>query len=151
MKRLNQITDFLIGLDLVAAENIDSWAENFKVQPINTYSVIYPAGFISCRMTYDAVIYIERFRHQSTPFELLLAQVSAWLANHGWRPDGENSTIVPDVDILDDQTADITLAIDFCEDIELVEWPGGPIELGDKRYQLRDLVINIAEDGEVTT
>lgn len=151
MKQLAAITQFIVGLNMVAAEQIDTWVENPKVEPAGTVKSNNDSVVIY-RQTYDAVIAIERYAHRVHPPELLFAQICAWLIEHdGDRFDRKDADLITDVDIMDDQTADIEITIDFHEEVEIVEYAGGPIELAGKRYQLRDLVLRYAEEGEVTT
>lgn len=150
MKQLTELARFITEQNLVAAENVDAWVENLKIVPAGT--VTSHNSIVVCRQTYTGVIFIERYPHKRLPPELLFALVSAWLMEHdGDRFDEKDADITTDVEIMDDETADIDIGVEFSEDIEIVEWPGGPIELKGQRYQLRELAINYAETGEVVT
>ena len=148
MIKLQQITAFIVGLDLVAAENIDAWVENPKIVPRG--KSMGEGGILLYTQTYDAVISIERFPHREHPAELLFGHVCAWLMEN----DGERDDIADpntDVDILDDETADIEINISFEEDVFAVPDPAGQIVLDGNHYRLADVVVDYAEDGEVTT
>lgn len=148
MKQLSAITNFLVELNLVAAEQIDSWVENPQVIVTGTFKGAN--SLVIHQQKYTALIAIERYPHRKIPVELLLAQISAWLIeNDGERADYEDAKITTDVEIMDDETADIEIGIDFIEEVEIVEYPGGPIQLNGKRYQLRELVLNYALTGDV--
>lgn len=150
MKQLAAITQFLIGLDLVAAEQIDSWVENPQIVP--AASVKSAGVLVIYRQTYTAVLAIERYPHRRIPAELLFAQISAWLIEHdSERFDNEEAKISTDVEIMDDETADIEIGIDFIEEVEIVEDAGGPISLDGKRWRLAEGTINYALTGDVTT
>jgi len=148
MVKLQQITAFIIGLDLVAAENIDAWVENPKIVPRG--KSMGDGGIVLYTQTYNAVIFIERFPHKTHPAELLFGQVCAWLIeNEGDRDD--IATPDTDVDILDAETADIEITISFEEDVLAVPDPAGTIVLAGINYRLADVVIDYADQGEVTT
>jgi hypothetical protein len=150
MKQLAAITEFLIGLDLVAAEQIDSWVEDPQIVPAGTIRT--NDALVIYRQTYTAVIAIERFPHRVHPAELLFAQISAWLIEHdGNRFDNQDAKLTTDVEIMDDDTADITVSIDFSEEVEIVQDPGGPIYLNGFHWRLADAVINYAVTGDVAT
>lgn len=143
MKQIQALTAFLKGLDLVAAENIDAWVENPRVVP--SFKSMGDGGMILFRQTYDAVLYIERYPHRRHPAELLFGQVCAWLYEHDVdRFDRKDADIATEVDVLDDQTADITLTLDFIEEVGAVPDPAGPIMAAGKRWRLAEPVVNYA-------
>lgn len=150
MKQLAAITSFLLDLDLVAAEQIESWVENPQMVPAGTVRIA--TGIVIYRQTYTAVIAIERFPHKRHPVELLFAHISAWLIdNDGDRFDDEDAKITTDVEIMDDNTADIEISIDFIEEVGMIEDALGTIMLSGKKYKLADIEIYYAETGEVST
>lgn len=146
MIKLQQITQFLVNLNLVDVSQIDSWVENPQIVPSG--KSLGSGGIVLYRQEYDAVISIERFPHKNHPAELLFGQICAWLMESD--PDrDEIAKPRTDVDILDDQTADIEITISFEENIEAVPDPAGTINLGGTLYRLADAVIDYAETGEV--
>lgn len=147
MIKLAQLTRFLIELNLVAAEQIDSWVENPRIVPSG--KSLGNGQIVMYRHEYDAVIVIERYPHKVHSAQLLFAHICSWVMNNDDRDEIARPRI--DVDILDDDTADIEISISFEEDGMVVEDPAGDIELYGKRYRLDDAVINYAETGEVTT
>lgn len=148
MIKLQQITKHLLSLNLVAAEQIDSWVENPQIIP--SAKSLGQGTVVLYRQTYDAVIYIERFNHQAHPAELLFGCVCAWLMEND---DDRDEIAAPrtDVEILDDNLADIEITISFEEDVIAVLDPAGLIELGGERYRLAGPVINYAESGDLRT
>jgi hypothetical protein len=150
MKKLAAITEFLLGLDLVAAEQIDSWVENPQIVPAGTVKT--NDSLVIYRQTYTAVIIVERFPHRVHPAELLFAHISAWLMdNDGERFDNQDAKITTDVEIMDDGTADIEISIDFIEEVEIVQDSGGPIYLNGFHWRLAEAVIDYALTGDVAT
>lgn len=148
MRQIKALTSFLLGLNLVAAENIGSLVENPKVEP--TAKSMGDGGMILFRQTYDAVIDIERYPHQRHPVELLFGQVSAWLLTYDVdRFDRKEASIQTDVEVLDAETANIMLVIDFIEEVGAVPDPSGPIEYNGQRWRLDVPVINYALEGDL--
>lgn len=147
MHKLAQITAFLVQQNLVAVEQIDSWVENPNIVPAGE---LRGDGIILYRQTYDAVISIERYPHKNHPAELLFALVCAWLMDNDADRD-DIPTPQTDVDILDDETADVEITISFEEDVIGIEDPAGPIPFNGLNYRLADDVIDYAETGEVKT
>ena len=148
MIKLGILHQFLINLDLVAAENIDSWVENPKIVPSGKN--LSHDSIILFRQEYDAVFSIERFPHQKTDVNYLFGKLCAWLMEN----DGDRDDIpepITDVDILDNGTADIEITISFTEDVEAIEDPAGTIVFNGKTYKLADAVVDVAEAGEVMT
>jgi hypothetical protein len=150
MIKLQQITAFLIGLDLVAAENIDTWVENPQVVP--RFTDLGDGQMIVYTQTYDAMIAIERYPHQVHDAELLFAQMCVWLIeNDESRLELNLPHPETDVTILDSKTADIDIVIRFEEDITAVEDESGPIAFQDKRYRLDGVTLSYAKEGEMAS
>ena len=148
MVKLQQITAFLVGLNLVAAENIDTWVENPQIVP--RFKSQGDGQIILYTQTYDAKLFIERYPHKVHDAELLFAQVCVWLIeNDEGRLDLQLPHPDTDVDILDDSTADIEITIRFEEDITAVIDESGPIEFGGQRYRLDDITLSYAKEGEM--
>ena len=148
MVKLQQITAFLVGLNLVAAENIDTWVENPRIVPWG--KEITDGQMVLFRQTYDAVLSFERWPHARHPAELLFAHVSVWLLeNDEDRFEKELAMPVTDVDILDAKTADVDITITFEEDITAVIDENGPITFGGQRYRLDDAVISYVKEAEM--
>ena len=149
MVKLGQLRQFIVDLNLVAVENIDSWAENIR---FNAVLKDQGNGLVLFRQDYDAVISIERFPHTTHPAELLFAQVIAWLIEHDEeRENQELDQPSVDADILDDKLADLDITIPFAEYIEAVPDENGPIVINGEKYALSNIEIDYAETGEVTT
>ncbi|GLP98677.1 hypothetical protein GCM10007891_05310 [Methylophaga thalassica] len=150
MKKLQAITDYLLNLNMVAAENIDAWAENARF--VGVAKDMGNDGMVLFRLHYTAAIVIERFPHQEHPAELLFGHVIAWLMdNDDLREELALDPPETDIDILDNQTADLEINIDFVEDVEIIQDAAGPLRLNGERYRLAPVRIDYALEGEVTT
>lgn len=148
MIKLEQLTAYLLNLNLVAAEQVDSWVEDPQIVP--AAKDLGQGSMVLYRQVYDAVIYIERFNHQKHPAELLFGCVCAWLMQNDTERD-EIAAPRTDVEILDDGTADIEITISFEEDVIAVLDPAGQIEFGGDRYRLAEPIIFYAEEGDLRT
>ncbi len=148
MKKIADITAFLINLNLVAAENIESFVDDPKVVPSGTE--VSHDSLVLYRCDYTCTVNIDDYPHKEHAAELLFGHVCAWLMNN----DCERLQIAQpriDVDILDNDTANIEIQIDFEEDVLAIEDPAGDIFLNNKYYRILDSDIFYAETGEVTT
>lgn len=147
MNKIKALTAFLIGLDLVAAENIESFVDDPKIIPSG--KVLSHNSIILYRQDYTATIYVEDYPHKEHPAELLFGQVCAWLLNNDERFDIPSPAV--NIDILDNATANIEISIEFKEDVTAIEDEAGPIELEGVRYRILDSDLFYAETGDVVT
>lgn len=146
MKQLARITQFVTCLNLVAAEQIDSWIDKLKIAPSATSKGI--GGAVIYRQSYSISLFIERYPHKVHSAELLFAHISGWLIdNDGERFDQKDADIEVEIDILDDETADIMISIDFIEEVGITEDPGGDIRFNGKYWRIAEPVINYALTG----
>jgi hypothetical protein len=151
MKKLKDITDFLLQLNLFASEQLESWAEDAELVYDGSTVSGNDGGIVLYRQEYTAQIVIERFDHQQFAAELLFAHVVAWLIDHDPYPHNEDRKPEFDIDILDNRKADITISIEFDEKVEILPDVDGPIVLQDQSWKLAPSVIDYAEEGDVTT
>lgn len=150
MVKLQQLTEFLLNLNLVAAEQIDSWVENPRMVPRG--KVVSEGQLVLFTQTYDAIFAIERYPHKRHSAELLFAHVSAWLIeNDSERAQLGLSNPQTDVDVLDDKTADIELTIAFEEDITAVLDEDGPISYMGGQYKLADVAIDYVNEADMAS
>lgn len=149
MKRIVQLHPFLVGLAIVAAEKIDSFIDEGETEIIGCYDPEYCASYdeIAVSITrYTATFFIAHFPQKRKSADLLFAQISAWLINQ----DLVNTAIQPDdatfvgnkfswnVDILNDDAANIEIRIPFREVVIASAADNGEIELDGKRYSLNE-------------
>jgi hypothetical protein len=147
MVKLGQLRAFIEQLNLVALENIDSWAENIRFRGVFKD---LGNGMVLFRQEYDAVISIERFPHERHPVELLFGQVCAWLIdNDPEREDQDVEQPTVDADILGGGMADLDITIPFVEDVEAIPDDNGPITINGETYQLANVLIDYAETGDL--
>ena len=144
MIKLQALTDYLRGRDLVPPEQLDSWAETSSVELIwkDTEDGLYMGDF-----NYSAVISFERFTDHPAR---LVALVGSWLETHDQDRDGLPQVTL-DIDMLDNDTADVTITIAFSEPQYLTEDPDGEIEAFGNKYTFKPFELWVAERGEVTS
>jgi len=139
MKQLAAFMVFLTELDLVAAEQITSYVDKVQLLPSGKIkgATVSPDTCVICRQKYTAMIDIERFPHAVHSPALLFAHVSGWLIDHDKnRYDLTDSQPEIIVDVLDEQTADVLIEIEFVEEVLLVSDNSGAIALAGKQWRL---------------
>lgn len=144
MIKLRALTRHLIERRVVAPEQLDSWAEQVAIDMIWKPDL---DGLHMSDMRYSAVVVIERFAGDPTRLVALLA---TWLEAHDRERDDENLPAPKfDIDILDDDLADVTIALEFIEPQYLAEDPTGEFEAFGKTWAFVPFDLWVAEHGEV--
>jgi hypothetical protein len=134
MKKIADLHAFILALDLVAAEQIDSFVDDLLIVPSGR-----PAPdegqIIIAEKRYTATFFIERYPHGQISEDALLAQIVAWLLeNDTTRTDPIDFPLI--VDVHDAQTANLEFGIAFEEWIVAAEDAAGPITINGKKYAL---------------
>ncbi|WP_420588202.1 phage tail protein [Bacterioplanoides sp.] len=144
--KLQQVTDFLVGLNFVPEENIDNWVDLCSVIPESRNMGKY---LEICRLHHQCTLLIERYTGDS---RLITAWVSAWLHDHD--PDRDSYQLPdPDIDIeaLDASGTqwDIDISIEFVEPVMVVMDDTGNIPWQGQRWSLiDDPLVDVAESVE---
>jgi hypothetical protein len=140
MKKLRALTTAL--LDAGAADaTVHSFADQGTLLPTGRD---LGHGIEVGIFKYDGVIQIESYPDDAY---LLLAFVTAWLQDND--PERERQGLAePDVDISpnDDRSADVELAVEFEEALQLVPYADGPITFDGRRWRVADVPIDVAEE-----
>ena len=145
VRKLIALTQFIEEQNLVDENQIDSWMEDGKLVPS---SKNHGAGLTICRFQYDAVFSIECFSGDPA---LLMAMVSTWLMD--FDPEREHEELPPpniDVTVLDRDRSDVEFAIQFREDINIVEDELGPITFNNLSWRLDDVETDVALSAAVS-
>ena len=134
MQKIAALHSFLAGLNLVAAEQIDSAVDDLTIIPSGRRAAT--AGQITiAEQHYTASFFIERYPHGQVPAELLFAQISAWLLqNDTGRTEPIEFPVI--VDVLDAQTANLEFGIPFTEEITGIPFSSGPVVINSTHYKL---------------
>ncbi|WP_312495959.1 phage tail protein [Pseudomonas cremoris] len=143
MNKLRALTSYLIGLDLVLPEQIDSWAEQVNLDLIWKDTT---QGLHMADMRYRAVLVIERFAGNPA---LLMALLGGWLETND--PDRDDDLPAPTfaVDQVTPDEADLELTLEFVEAQHLAEDPNGKVEAFGKTWGLVEFDLWTADQGEV--
>lgn len=145
MKKYVALTSFLKSLKLPGKQG--QWIENIELQVKGTYD---GTKVLLHTMQYRAVFSIEDYAYRRHSIELLEAQLVTWLGDNDDRSELDDPMPNIDVDVLDDDTADVEITLQFEEDVYIVEAEDGPIVFKGKRWQLENPEHDIAESGNVT-
>ena len=140
MRLLQGLTRHLLESTNLKRENINSYADNGE---LITSGQDLGHGFEVARFKYDAVIELERYHGSAMD---ILAIVTGWLIDHD--PDREAFNLADpeiNVEINDNDTADVEIEIEFNESIQIVEDDNGPIRAWGKRWRVADVPIDTAE------
>ena len=142
MNGLQLLTAFLLSLELFAAENLDSYAENIQLLPSGKSE---GKGIVLAWLEYDATINIERFSKNA---DVLMAHLVLWVMASEHVDSNELPRL--DIELLDDHLVDIELTVRFSETINLVPDANGPFLIDGENWQLIEQVpIDVAESGDV--
>lgn len=144
MNKLKALTTYLIERNLVMPEQLDSWANQVSPEMIWKQDV---KGLHFANMRYSATFVLERFGGEPGR---LMALVGSWLENHDSDRDGL-SALVYDIEMLDNDLADVEITVEFVEPQYLAEDPAGEIEAFGKIWSFIPFDLWVAEEGEVSS
>lgn len=141
MELMKQLSQYFLDTKLVSREQMDSWMEGGTIEHVGNETEF---GFELCRCRYQAIFSFERFNQ---PPATLFAMVTGWLqTNDSLRGELELSEPDIDIDINDDNVADVQLSIEFIEPVYLVEDPiNGIIEAYGKKWAFDAYALSVAE------
>ncbi|WP_020411000.1 phage tail protein [Hahella ganghwensis] len=131
LAKLQQLTAHLLDRNLVAVEQLDSWMENGTLELADKS---LGQGVRICRLKYDAVLTLERYPGDP---QTLFAHLVIWLSDHD--PDRDREGLAPpdvEVDVNDQDTADIEIRVSFYENIDLVKDDTGDIAFNGESWRL---------------
>lgn len=145
MKKLQDLTTYLLDRQLVPPEQLESWVEQMNAQLLWKES---ERGLHMADMSYRAVFDLERF--QGSP-PRLLALVGSWLeSNDPDRDDLPQPAFVIEPLDLDNDLFNVELTLEFVEPQYLAEDDDGEFQAFGKTWALIPYELWVAEDGEVT-
>ncbi|CAI8790961.1 phage tail protein [Pseudomonas sp. IT-P218] len=144
MIKLRALTAYLLERQLVLPEQLDSWTDQVNLELIWKPDI---GGMRMGDMRYSATIALERFADHPGR---LMALVGSWLESNDQDRD---ELPVPkfDITMLDDDLADVDIALEFNEPQYLAEDPAGEIEAFGKTWAFVPFDLWIAEHGEVSS
>jgi len=143
MTKLKALTAYLIGRQLVAPEQLDSWTDQLGLELVWKPDV---QGMHMGDMNYTATIVLERFADHPGR---LMALVGSWLETNDDDRD-DLAAVQFDITMLDDDLADVDIKLEFSEPQYLAEDPDGEIIAFGKTWSFIPFDLWVAERGEVT-
>ena len=130
-------------------KNFDCWMEDLEMHLTPKHHGLgRDIGYLS----YKAVLSFERFPFKQFAPEVVLASVMAWLMDFDkHREDFQLSDPSADVEPEDDNTAEMTIEVEFKEPLMVVEDEQGLIQWEGKRWTVAPYEIWVAEHCNVRT
>lgn len=135
MQIISQLYEFLISLNLVAAEQIDGFVDDLQVTP--AFRETDQADvFVLAVKDYTATFYIERYPFGQVGENELLAQISSWIIQQDawWEVNQADFSVI--IDVSDNQVADIELGIKLREHVTAKQDDAGSVVIDGMRYAL---------------
>lgn len=148
MRKLQALTAFLLQATKLHREAVDPFVDSGDLTPSGKD---LGHGFEVARFRYDAKINIYGYPGDG---HLLLGLVMAWLVEADTEREQQGlSDPKVEVSILDARSADVEIAVEFDEGIELVADPAGRIPYQGRMWSVTDVPVDVAEavdnmDGE---
>ncbi|QPB43064.1 phage tail protein [Rodentibacter haemolyticus] len=143
--RYQQLTDFLLTkLPKRYHSNFYSWIEEGKL--INEGRQITDNGIEVCHLSYNGVFHFEALPFNEISPAYLMAFIQVWVNENDQMRDllGENE-IPFDLDIVDDNTADLIFTIAFREPLTAIQDENGTLKIDGMNYRLDDIEVFTAE------
>lgn len=146
MSLINQLTLFLkenLPPELFRGQKFTSFTDSIELK--RQFKVITKEKLEQLQggiITYDAVLEFEDWPYRNINPQLLFLLVNVWIEQ---LPDSDNYEInenpTLDVDVVDEQTADITVSVKVTENLYMIEDEKGQIPFKGKRYRIDNPVI----------
>lgn len=137
LSKLQALHAHIDAHQLIMPERFDSWMEDGKLTPANKN--LGADQLLIGRLHYDALLSFEAFTGNPA---LLMAVVCAWLIDHDpTRDDDQLPQPDIDVDMVDDNRADVEIRIRFRDDIEMVRDAAGPLAMNGEQWTLAESAI----------
>jgi hypothetical protein len=143
MSLINQLTTFLkdnLPGEVFRGQKFTSFTDEMELK--REFKVITASQLQAGIVTYDAVLIFDDFPFRSINPQLLFLLINVWIEqltdSFSYKVE-ENPTL--DVDIIDEELADITVSVKMTENLYMVEDEKGDIPFNNKRYRIDNPVI----------
>lgn len=137
LEKLTALTAHISDYNLLMPEQFDSWMENGKMIPFN--KKMGADQLVICRYQYDAVFTFEGYT--GSP-DMLMVIICAWLIENDNDRDKYNLAAPDiDVDMVDDNRANVEVTITFSESIDLVKDELGLIHIHGARWRIANSTV----------
>lgn len=147
-----QLTDFVLA-KLPEAYRPKFYSEMDKGKIKNEGRTQTENGIEIAHIEYDAILFFEELPFKKIDPLNLIALISIWLdeiskSDEYWRlVDYEELDF--ELELIDDETADLTFIIPFKEPITAIKNEQGGLLINGEKYQLSEIEIDIAEEIDV--
>lgn len=143
MRKLQQLTAYLEEHAGLKREQVQSFADRGELIPTGSD---LGHGVELGRFKYDALIQIENY---SGDADVLLLLILAWVSERDTDRD-EDGLADPEMDVSvnDHSSADIDIAIEFEEGLQIVPDDNGPIPYNGRKWRVAEVPIDVAEELE---
>ncbi|MFZ2405531.1 MAG: phage tail protein [Methylobacter sp.] len=155
MRQLQELTSLIIALDFVHPRKVSSVADTPRIIPsgktVTIDTGLNAPGVVLYRQSYTAVFNIDEYPFKKHAPAELFGHICAYLLEYG---NGTDEIPEPetDVDVLDNDTANIEVRIKFEQDVYAVEDAvNGTILYRGKRYRIAEPEIDYVLSGDVVT
>ena len=144
-----QLTDFLLTkLPKRYHGNFYSWMENGKL--VNQGKQVTNNGIEICHIQYDGILFFNEFPFKEISPAYLMALIQILLnENDDMRDCLENYETPFDIEIINDDVADMSFTISFQEPLTAIEDKNGELDIDNKKYSLSTIDVWIAKEIEL--
>ncbi|NBH76376.1 phage tail protein [Rodentibacter pneumotropicus] len=144
-----QLTDFLLTkLPKRYHGKFYSWMENGKL--VNQGRQVTDNGIEICHIQYDGILFFDEFPFKEISPAYLMALIQIWLNEHDYMRDILDNHETPfDIEIINDDVADMSFTISFQEPLTAIEDGNGELEIDGTRYTLSEIEIFTADEIDI--
>lgn len=144
-----QLTDFLLGkLPTRYQANFYSWIEDGRL--LNEGRQVTYNGIELCHLSYNGIFHFEALPFNEISPAYLMAHIQIWLNEHDEIRDSLDEAEIPfELEMIDDNTADLVFTIPFREPLTAVADEKGELQIAGKAYRLDDIEIFTATEFDV--
>lgn len=141
-----QLTAFLLTkLPKRYHGNFYSWIEDGKL--VNQGKQVTNNGIEICHIQYDGILFFNEFPFKEISPAYLMALMQIWLnENDDMRDCLDNYETPFDIEIINDDVADMSFTISFQEPLTAIEDDNGELEIEGERYTLSAIEIFTADE-----
>ena len=147
--RYQQLTEFLLTkLPKRYHGNFYSWIEDGRL--LNEGRQVTENGIEVCHLSYNGVFHFEALPFNEIPPAYLMAFIQVWVNENDQMRDVLDDGEIPfDLDIIDDNTADLIFTIAFREPLTATEDSEGELKIDGVNYRLDEIEVFTAEEIDV--
>lgn len=147
-----QLTDFVLN-KLPEAYHAKFYSEMDKGKIKNEGRTLTESGIEIAHIEYDAILFFEELPFKKIDPLNLIALISIWLDEVSKSEEYYRLVDYQELDfeleLIDDETADLTFVIPFKEPITAIKSESGKLMIENEAYELGEVTVDIAESIDV--